>query len=820
MKKIFFLVFLVLLLSMPASAVLQKGSLKVFAITENGKAISADLALSIEQGEGKIYTSIKPLVGTSTQTTEIIAVNLSKKYFPNADKYNYWFDIESDASLVEGPSAGAAMALLVISMLEDKPLPKEIGLTGTITEDGYVGNVGGVYEKSEEAARIGTKLFMVPIGEKQQIIKTDSGIESINLSTFALENWGMKVVEVSDIDEVLDYAFTDIENIDVNKVIQEIPEFVPQATIVPERLGRMKTLTENLVASTGEEVALAKKSLASALIQKPRVVSTLLSALNTAESDIALAKLLLDQNYLFSAANFAFLAKVNAGFVRDVSEQQEIIEENSTVFGLKLLELKNRMAALRTDLNSFMPVEELEWHIAAQQRLSWAEFKLQQIEGAAPVVIEQEAPASEIALAKVHSFEFAVAWMNVAEQFFEISQSSKTKAVMEDFFDAEAQSLLSKAEKGLSLVEQESSDQAREKIEAARIKIQRNWNEAAAFDAVFALSLSDAAVFNRQENPPETKKRLEEGIRALDQQIAAKNNSMVWAQLYLDHARYFFKATEYYESQNSRAQAEDSAKKGIALLFLAENLFSLTNQLKNHYDSLPAEKILAENVEQIQKQVQIESIPQAYFAIILFLVAMLLFSVMIIIVFAWHSRKYSIVSLGKETDYLLSKRRGLQKQAEQKNISQKEFEDKTIEIDSRLSQLAQKKEVASSSLIKMDLMETQVLSERLAIRKMSKQYANGLIMKEHFEVKKQELLKKIGELQEEIKKHEAIVKAGQAAGESKWEEGSLQEGKPEKKNFREKFFPKQKQKTTKKFTQKTESEKPKRLFRKKKAKQS
>jgi len=117
MRKALTLLFLVLLLG-NCLAALEYDSLKVFAVTDNGTALSADLSVSLRPGTGKIWTSVEPLVGTSTQSTEKIAIDIAKDYSSEVNNFDYFFEIKSSASLVEGPSAGAAMTLLVTSMLQ------------------------------------------------------------------------------------------------------------------------------------------------------------------------------------------------------------------------------------------------------------------------------------------------------------------------------------------------------------------------------------------------------------------------------------------------------------------------------------------------------------------------------------------------------------------------------------------------------------------------------------------------------------------------------------------------------------------------------
>jgi len=764
MLRGFSLFILLLLFSGYAGAALEHGELAVFAITDAGEALTASLSLDIKKGGGRVWTSVEPLVGTSTQTTARIAVDLARNYSSEVDKYDFLFGIASEASLVEGPSAGAAMALLAISMLQDKQIPGDVGITGTITEDGIVGGVGVVFEKAREASKHGLKLFMVPSGETQQIIREDSVLESINLSSYALENWRLKVVEVNTIDEVLKYAFEDIEKIDINKTAREIPDFVPKAITFSPDLWRMQELTSRLVEGASTEVKEAKKALSTTLLNKPGVVGVLLTALSTAESDAKQADILLDQNYLFSAANFAFLSKINASFVKSISEKPSIIEPASTIFELRLLNLKKELEGLKGDLNSFIAVEQVEWHIGAQQRLSWAEQKLQEIEKKRTLADGFGVISEEALLLAIQDLEFAIAWIDVTKEFFLISQQSERKALIDDFFREELDAFLVRAEDGLSAIEEQELEQAKEKVETAKIKKALGWNAAAAFDAVFSLSLSDAALFSKGKNLPELKERLNNGIAELDKKIAESNENFVWAQLYLDHARFFSKSIAYYEEFGQVGKALEAGKNGVSLIFLAENLFEVTSQIKEHYSQLGAENLWKRPItdsgeKQARKETQLE-----YLIVIALLVFILIVLLGIIVVLARNIAYYKTVSVGNQIDYLQGKKRMLEAELAKERISRKEFEKKSGLLDEKLKELNEQKENFSSAIIKIENLRAMLLSNNTALRRIRVQCAKGIVVKSQFEAEEKELRKKISELKKEIKRQEALIEKGVFVG--------------------------------------------------------
>ena len=101
---------------------------------------------------------------------------------------------------VDGPSAGAAMALALKAALEGREIRDDIVITGTISEKGEIGEVGGIVEKAIASAKAGKKGILTP---KQQIyehvvlstLKRDYGFTAREALTF--EEAGAKTVAPS-----------------------------------------------------------------------------------------------------------------------------------------------------------------------------------------------------------------------------------------------------------------------------------------------------------------------------------------------------------------------------------------------------------------------------------------------------------------------------------------------------------------------------------------------------------------------------------------------------------------------------------------------
>jgi ATP-dependent Lon protease len=70
---------------------------------------------------------------------------------------------------IDGPSAGAAITICVISSLLHKPIRQNIAITGEISLKGSIKPVGGIFEKIYGARRMGIKLVLIPKDNEREI---------------------------------------------------------------------------------------------------------------------------------------------------------------------------------------------------------------------------------------------------------------------------------------------------------------------------------------------------------------------------------------------------------------------------------------------------------------------------------------------------------------------------------------------------------------------------------------------------------------------------------------------------------------------------
>ena len=78
------------------------------------------------------------------------------------DKSDIHIHVPAGATPKDGPSAGVAMFMALVSLMSDRTVRSDTAMTGEISLRGLVLPVGGIKEKMIAAARAGLKRVMLP----------------------------------------------------------------------------------------------------------------------------------------------------------------------------------------------------------------------------------------------------------------------------------------------------------------------------------------------------------------------------------------------------------------------------------------------------------------------------------------------------------------------------------------------------------------------------------------------------------------------------------------------------------------------------------
>ena len=86
-----------------------------------------------------------------------------------------------------GPSGGLVFSIGLVELLTEKDLlqGRHIAGTGTITERGVVGPIGGINEKIMSAKKVGATLFFAPVDNADEIGDVPDGIKVVTVATLA-----------------------------------------------------------------------------------------------------------------------------------------------------------------------------------------------------------------------------------------------------------------------------------------------------------------------------------------------------------------------------------------------------------------------------------------------------------------------------------------------------------------------------------------------------------------------------------------------------------------------------------------------------------
>lgn len=183
----------------------KKGGMTLLAVSENADGYEgsiADLYLDIREGDGSVFVDTFPASKVDTQISMRFAKQIACKYIgEDCSEQVFLYTIRASSGIVGGPSAGAAAAVLTVSLLKNMELQPGVAMTGTINSGGTIGPVGGLKEKIDVAAENGFTKVLVPKGESIEV-----GNISSNISDYAAEV-GIEIIEVSTLDEAV-YHFT------------------------------------------------------------------------------------------------------------------------------------------------------------------------------------------------------------------------------------------------------------------------------------------------------------------------------------------------------------------------------------------------------------------------------------------------------------------------------------------------------------------------------------------------------------------------------------------------------------------------------------
>jgi predicted S18 family serine protease len=385
MNKIYPIILAMLMVSAIGAYTTHIDAPAVLLNRDNG--ILTSFYLNVTPGDGSVTITGPSSIGEDTNESAASAVLYATNYLGvNESMYNFTYTVKNSSS-ISGPSAGAAMAVLAVAALEHRQLYPNFSMTGTVALNGTVGQIGGVYDKAEAAARAGKKFLLVPWAA--------SGSFEDEIYYIAQETWNIPLIEVANVSQALPYAFGQLSpstlslNVTANYAIASLP-------------------TANLTCTSCNMTAfwtLANYTFATVNNSESAIGSNYAPVKAELSANLQEYKELAQKGYLYSAADLSFLDYVRYPYVLDNSANatstnaQEVID--------------NLSGFCRSLTPPTMTDKNYEYVVSGEIRQAWAISNLKGVQEALNVSED-----SDDVLDVITSVADSAGWCNAAKQMY------------------------------------------------------------------------------------------------------------------------------------------------------------------------------------------------------------------------------------------------------------------------------------------------------------------------------------------------------------------------------------------------------------------
>ena len=338
MKKLIWMFALILLLPLAAA---QQGHMKLLAVKQNGTAYKgsiADLYLELRPGSGRVFLDTFPLTKLDTQLSTRFAKDIACNYLDiNCDNYDFIYTITADSSIIGGPSAGAAITTLTISMLKDIRISDKVAITGTINSGGIIGIVSGLKEKIDVAKEAGMQKVLIPYGTRTG----SAGNSTVDLVQYGKDN-GIEVIVVNDINEALE-------------------QFTGRSFASPAKEINVDAAYTSTMKALSRELCQRSNKLKERVLRRPAKDKEVLDSAINLTGRAAIEK---GQGNHYSAASLCFSANAKFSYLllleKNYSRSRTIERINITREKIKEYDnfMDNKKITTITDLETYMTVKE------------------------------------------------------------------------------------------------------------------------------------------------------------------------------------------------------------------------------------------------------------------------------------------------------------------------------------------------------------------------------------------------------------------------------------------------------------------------------
>ncbi len=451
-------------------------------VGNSGKLVNVTMELI--PGNGEVYINVYPRTGLTTQDSIEHAITYARGLAKNNGCDILLSFGGKSTNYIEGPSAGTALTVMSYALFQNKSLRNDTIITGTIEQSGTIGPVGGLYEKAKGAASVGAKYFITPV---------ENFYESLLLKNIE-DKYDIKILQVYNVKDVIDFMIDNktIEQNAISTKKRPIPE-LPLRDY--KKLESFVVVAQNIIALEDD----AKKQIVNS--EDTSVIVDFFS------NEIVREKSILNQGYVFTAANEAFLNYI------DISTLIVITNANA--------DLQKKKQEITSCLNSIdrsdMTDKNFEWVIGADLRKAWAQERLDSI------TIDDKMLAED-KYATYNDMMYADAWCHVSKELNQ-NAPSEGNQINESIWRDLAQKKINEANATGT-----TNDDTADKLKSAQISYANNHYGAAIYDAEYVISMES------------------QGNNINNETWMDDNLSSLWGNIYQSQADFL-----YYQNQSESA---------------------------------------------------------------------------------------------------------------------------------------------------------------------------------------------------------------------------------------------------------------------------
>ncbi|KAL5699070.1 endopeptidase La [Ranunculus cassubicifolius] len=159
----------------------------------------------VERGEGKGALHVTGQLGDVMKESAQIAHTVARAILLSKEPENSYFadsklhlHVPAGATPKDGPSAGCTMITSMLSLAMNKPVKKDLAMTGEVTLTRKILPIGGVKEKTIAARRSGVKTIIFPSANRRDFDELAPNVKE-----------GLEVHFVEDYNQIYELAFSD-----------------------------------------------------------------------------------------------------------------------------------------------------------------------------------------------------------------------------------------------------------------------------------------------------------------------------------------------------------------------------------------------------------------------------------------------------------------------------------------------------------------------------------------------------------------------------------------------------------------------------------